>query len=132
MQQFRREVPSAMSMAALIVAADEVPRELRAGDIVLPFGHRLVERLRGAPIVTTRHDPRVIVDLFLLASRHKQMVVVNMIIAYGAALLLALAPFWLGARSDLGSYEVAVVLLLALSPLSLRALSMTADEVDEE
>lgn len=116
----------------LIVAADEVPRELRVGDIVLPFGHRLVERLRGAPIVTTRHDPRVIVDLFLLASRHKQMVVVNMIIAYGAALLLALAPFWLGARSDLGSYEVAVVLLLALSPLSLRALSMTADEVDEE
>ncbi|WP_374381412.1 hypothetical protein [Dongia sp.] len=116
----------------LVVAADEVPWELKSGDIVLPFGHRLVERMGAAQIVTTRHDPRIVVDLFLLAARHRQMVVMNMFIAYGAALLLALAPFWLGPRSDLGSYEVAVVLLLALSPLSLRALSLTANEVDEE
>ena len=50
----------------------------------------------------------------------------------GPALLLVAAPFWLGARNDLASFEVGIVLLLALTPLGLRALSLTANEVDEE
>ncbi|WP_374652684.1 hypothetical protein [Dongia sp.] len=116
----------------LVVAADEVPEGMTPHDILLPFGRRLMEQCPETPVATTRHDPRVIVDLLLLAARHRQMVLINALIAYAAALLFALAPFWLDRRSDLGSYEVGVVLLLALSALSLRAMPTTANEVDEE
>jgi Cu+-exporting ATPase len=116
----------------LVVSADVLPEDLSSQDVFLPFGRRMMEQVPSAAVAITRHDPRVIVDLLLLAARHRQMVLTNAIIAYAAALLLALAPFWLGPRSDLGSYEVGVVLILALSSLSLRAMPTTANEVDEE
>jgi Cu+-exporting ATPase len=116
----------------LVVSADLVPEDLSSQDVILPFGRRIMEQVPSAAVAITRHDPRVIVDLLLLAARHRQMVLTNAVIAYAAALLLALAPFWLGPRSDLGSYEVGVVLILALSSLSLRAMPTTANEVDEE
>ncbi|MBI2256756.1 MAG: cation-translocating P-type ATPase [Proteobacteria bacterium] len=116
----------------LVVAADEPPQGLTGKDVMLPFGRRLMEQMPGTGIGTIRHDPRIIVDLLRLASRHRQMVLMNAAIAYIAALLFAFAPFWLGRRSDLGSYEVGVVLILALSSLGLRAMPTTANEVDEE
>lgn len=118
--------------ALLIVAADEPPAGLAAADVVLPFGRRLMEQIPEARVATTRHDPRVIVDLLLLAARHRQLILANAAIAYISALLFAFAPFWLGRRTDLGSYEVGVVLFLALSSLGLRAMPTTANEVDEE
>jgi Cu+-exporting ATPase len=118
--------------ALLVVAADAPPAGLMAEDVVLPFGRRLMEQIPGARVATTRHDPRVIVDLLLLAARHRQLVLANAAIAYISALLFAFAPFWLGRRTDLGSYEVGVVLVLALSSLGLRAMPTTANEVDEE
>lgn len=118
--------------ALLVVAADAPPPGLMAEDVVLPFGRRLMEQIPDARVATTRHDPRIIVDLLLLASRHRQLVLANAAIAYISALLFAFAPFWLGRRTDLGSYEVGVVLFLALSSLGLRAMPTTANEVDEE
>jgi cation transport ATPase len=116
----------------LIVAADAKPDGESDDDTVLPFGRRLMEQAPGWMLGTTRHDPRVIVDLLRLAARHRQMVRINAAIAYVSAMAFAFAPLWLGARDDLGSYEVGVVLLLALSALSLRAMPTTANEVDEE
>jgi len=116
----------------LIVTADEPPAGLSEDDLILPFGRRLMEQVPKAAIATTRHDPRVIVDLLLLAARHRQLVLINAAIAYAAALLFAFAPFWLGRRTDLSSYEVGIVLLLALTSLGLRAMPTTANEVDEE
>jgi Cu+-exporting ATPase len=116
----------------LVVAADEPPAGLAPDDALLPFGRRLMEQMPASRIGSIRHDPRIIVDLLMLAARHRQMVVMNAVIAYLAALLFAFAPFWLGRRTDLGSYEVGIVLLLALSSLGLRAMSTTANEVDEE
>jgi Cu+-exporting ATPase len=116
----------------LVVAADEPPAGLAPDDALLPFGRRLMEQMPDSRMGTVRHDPRIIVDLLMVAARHRQMVLTNVAIAYLAALLFAFAPFWLGRRADLGSYEVGIVLLLALSPLGLRAMSTTANEVDEE
>lgn len=116
----------------LIVSADLLPESLSPQDVLLPFGPRLAAQIPAATVAITRHDPRVIVDLLLLAARHRQIVLTNAFLAYAVALLLAFAPFWLGRRSDLGSYEVGVVLFLALSSLSLRAMPTTANEVDEE
>ncbi len=109
-----------------------MPRNLEAGDVIFPLGRRFLEQHKEAMAGTARHDPRLIVDLFLLADRQRRMVLLNALIAYGSALLLVAAPFWLGARNDLASFEVGIVLLLALTPLGLRALSLTANEVDEE
>ncbi|MDY0874038.1 hypothetical protein [Dongia rigui] len=120
------------SGALLVVAADAPPAGLAAEDVVLPFGRRLMEQTPDARVATTRNDPRVIVDLLRLAARHRQLVLANAAIAYISALLFAFAPFWLGRRTDLGSYEVGVVLFLALSSLGLRAMPTTANEVDEE
>jgi hypothetical protein len=116
----------------LIVVADAMPDSDGDDDTVLPFGRRLMEQAPGWALGTTRHDPRVVVDLLRLATRHRQMVRVNAVIAYVAAMAFAFAPLWFGARDDLGSYEIGVVLLLALSALSLRAMPTTANEVDEE
>lgn len=116
----------------LVVAADAPPTGLISEDVMLPFGRRLMEQVPDARIAATRHDPRIIVDLLMLAVRHRKLVLANAAIAYFAALLFAFAPFWLGRRTDLGSYEVGVVLFLALSSLGLRAMPTTANEVDEE
>jgi len=120
------------SGSLLVVAADEPPVGMVAQDVLLPFGRRLMEQIPNAGVGTIRHDPRIIVDLLMLAARYRQLVLINAGIAYAAALLFAFAPFWLGRRTDLGSYEVGVVLFLALSSLGLRALPTTANEVDEE
>lgn len=116
----------------LLVTADAIPAGLAADDTILPFGRRIMEQVPGSALATTRHDPRIIVDLLHLAARHRQLVLTNLLIAFAAAGIFAFLPQYLGSRSDLGSYEVAVVLLLALSSLGLRAMPMTANEVDEE
>lgn len=116
----------------LLVTADVVPEGLAEGDVLLPFGRRIMEQLPGSALATARHDPRLIVDLFSLAARHRQVVLINTVIAFAAAVLFAFLPERLGSRSDLASYEVAIVLLLAMSSLGLRAVPTTANEVDEE
>jgi P-type Cu+ transporter len=116
----------------LIVTADVVPGGVASGDLVLAFGRRIMEQLPSSTLATTRHDPRIIVDLIRLAARHRQLVLTNFFIAFAAAALFAFLPQFVGSRSDLGSYEVAIVLLLATSSLSLRAMPTTANEVDEE
>jgi hypothetical protein len=60
------------------------------------------------------------------------VVLTNLAIAITAAAVFAFLPQFLGSRSDLGSYEVLIVLLLAMSSLGLRAMPTTANEVDEE
>ncbi|MBK8157544.1 MAG: cation-translocating P-type ATPase [Rhodospirillaceae bacterium] len=116
----------------LLVTADELPAGLTESDTVLPFGRRIMEQVPMSALATTRHDPRIIVDLLQLAGRHRQLVLTNLLIAFAAAAIFAFLPQYLGSRSDLGSYEVAIVLLLAMSSLGLRAMPMTANEVDEE
>jgi len=116
----------------LLVTADTVPEGLAVGDVVLPFGPRIVDQLPGTALATARHDPRLIVDLLSLAARHRQVVLANAVMAFGAAILLAFFPQALGTHSDLASYEVAMVLLLAIFSLGLRAVPTTANEVDEE
>jgi cation transport ATPase len=116
----------------LVVTADVVPDGVVAGDLILAFGRRIMEQLPSSTLATTRHDPRIIVDLIRLAARHRQLVLTNFVIAFAAAALFAFLPQFVGSRSDLGSYEVAIVLLLATSSLSLRAMPTTANEVDEE
>lgn len=59
------------SGALLVVSADAPPTGLMAQDVVLPFGRRLMEQIPSARVATTRHDPRIIVDLLLLAARHR-------------------------------------------------------------
>lgn len=116
----------------LIVTADMVPEGTKSSDLILPFGRRMMEQLPGTALSTIRHDPRIVVDLFLLAARHRQLVLLNFFIAFAAAGIFAFMPQLLGSHSDLGSYEVAIVLLLAMSSLGLRAMPTTANEVDEE
>jgi Cu+-exporting ATPase len=116
----------------LLVTADVVPDGLVAGDVVLPFGQRIVEQLPGSALATARHDPRLIVDLLSLAARHRQVALTNAVIAFATAIVFAFFPKLLGVHSDLASYEVAIVLLLAMSSLGVRAAPTTADEIDEE
>jgi Cu+-exporting ATPase len=116
----------------LLVTADEIPAGLVDSDTILPFGRRIMEQVPTSALATTRHDPRIIVDLLQLAARHRQLVLMNLLIAFLAAAIFAFLPNYVGSRSDLGSYEVAVVLLLAFSSLGLRAMPTTANEVDEE
>lgn len=116
----------------LLVTADAVPEGMRDSDLVLPFGRRIMEQMPGSALATTRHDPRIIVDLLCLAARHRQLVLTNLAIAFAAAAIIAFLPHFFEPRTDLGSYEVAIVLLLAMSSLTLRAMPATANEVDEE
>lgn len=135
-----RPADTALGLAALrrkfgpllIVIADTVPDGLAEGDVVLPFGRRIMEQLPGSALATTRHDPRLIVDLICLAARQRQLVLTNLAIAFIVAAIVAFLPQFLDFRDDLGSYEVVIVLLLAMSSLSLRAMPTTANEVDEE
>lgn len=105
---------------------------LGPADLVLPFGRRATTQWPLAPIAITRQDPRLIVDILMLASRYRRLAFVNLALVFAAAAVVAFAPVLMGTSRDLASYEIAVILLLAVSSLGLRALPSAANEVDEE
>lgn len=105
---------------------------LGPADLVLPFGRRATAQWPQAPLGISRQDPRLVVDVLMLAARYRRLALVNIALVFAAAAIVAFTPVLMGTGSDLASYEIAVILLLAISSLGLRALSSTANEVDEE
>ncbi|MBL8710169.1 MAG: cation-translocating P-type ATPase [Rhodospirillaceae bacterium] len=116
----------------LVVTSEAPPAGVVAGDVVLPFGPRAAGHAREAGIRIIRQDPRLVVDLLLLASRFRRLILANLAIACVAAMIVAFLPLLTGRDADLGAYEIGVILLLAVSSLSLRTMPGTANEVDEE
>jgi hypothetical protein len=112
--------------------ADDGVAGLRVADTILPFGRRAAAEWPQAPMVITRQDPSLVVDILRLADRYRRLVLTNTAIVFLAAAIVAFGPFLMGQERDLASYEVAVILLLVISSLSLRAVPSTANEVDEE
>jgi cation transport ATPase len=112
--------------------ADEVIGALAPGDILLPFGRRAAVQAPAADVAVSRQDPRLVVDLLRYAQRYRRVALMNLAIVFAVSLAAAFWPFLRGSGRDLASYEVAVILLLVMSSLSLRTLTITADEVDEE
>lgn len=111
---------------------DELVGQLAAEDIVLPFGRRAASQAPDADLAVARLDPRIVVDVVRFARRYRRVARLNIAIVFGVTLVVAIWPFLLGSARDLASYEIAVILLLIVSSLSLRAIPSTADEVDEE
>lgn len=122
--------------AALLVAAEAISNQVAEGlgryDMVLPFGRRATAQWPQAPIAIPRQDPRLVVDILLLAARYRRLVITNLALVFVIAATIGFVPFLLASNRDLGSYEIVVILLLAVSSLSLRALPGIANEVDEE
>lgn len=112
--------------------ADDGVAGLRMADTILPFGRRAAAEWPQAPMAITRQDPSLVVDVLRLADRYRRLILTNTAIVFGAAAIVAFGPFLLGQERDLASYEIAVILLLVVSSLSLRAVPSTANEVDEE
>ncbi|TDQ77719.1 cation transport ATPase [Dongia mobilis] len=112
--------------------ADDVIAALAPGDIVLPFGRRAATQAPMADFAIARQDPRLVVDLQRYAQRYCRLVKMNIAIVFAVSLVVAFWPFLQGSARDLASYEAAVILLLVMSSLSLRALPSTANEIDEE
>lgn len=128
---FRKRHGTTILVAAEAVS-DSIVRSLGRHDMVLPFGRRATAQWPEAPIAIPRQDPRLVVDLLLLAARYRRLVLTNVALAFVIAGTIGFVPFLLGSNRDLGSYEIVVILLFAVSSLSLRALPGIANEVDEE
>lgn len=128
---FRKRHGVTLLVAAEAISAP-VAESLGRHDMVLPFGRRASAQWPQAPIAIPRQDPRLVVDLLLLAARYRRLVLTNLALVFVVAAIIGVVPFLLGSNRDLGSYEIAVILLLAVSSLSLRALPGIANEVDEE
>ena len=122
--------------AALLVAAEAISGQVAEGlgryDMVLPFGRRATAQWPQAPIAIPRQDPRLVVDILLLAARYRRLVITNLALVFVIAATIGFVPFLLASNLNLSSYEIVVILLLAVSSLSLRALPGIANEVDEE
>lgn len=111
---------------------DNLVAHLGPSDVVLPFGRRAAAQSPAADFAITRQDPRLVVDILRYTARYRRLALINLALVFAFALVVAFWPFIQGSSRDLGSYEIAVILLLAISSLSLRSLPTTANEVDEE
>jgi Cu+-exporting ATPase len=111
---------------------DNLAGNLGPDDVVLPFGRRAAAQSPNAAFAITRQDPRLVIDILRYGARYQRLALINLVLVCAAAAIVAFWPFLQGSNRDLGSYEIAVILLLAVSSLSLRSLPTTANEVDEE